>query len=123
MTIKNKSFGEKMKLRIYNLILKIIKFTESLPKNDEVCKVANNQLIRSATSVCANYVEATAGTTKKDFSNFLSYSLKSANESKFWLALLKDTKKGNKNTIDGLLKELIEISNILGTSISTMKKK
>ncbi|MFA6295986.1 MAG: four helix bundle protein [Patescibacteria group bacterium] len=70
MTEENKSFGEKMKVRIYNLILKIIKFTESLPKNDEVCRVAINQLIRSGTSICANYVEATAGTSKKDFSNF-----------------------------------------------------
>ena len=110
-----------MKLRIYKLILSTIKFIDPLPKNDSVCRVVNDQLTRSITSVGANYIEAIAGVSKKDFSNFLSYALKSANESKFWFALIRDSGKADKIVVDPLLKELTEISNILGASIGTMK--
>lgn len=123
MRKNNKAFKEELKKRIYRFILRLIKFTETLPKNNEVCRVARGQLIRSGTSVGANYIEAIAGSSKKDFTNFLSHSLKSANESKFWLALLRDTSKGDKNGINELLKELIEISNILASSIRTLKGK
>jgi len=48
--------------------------------------------------------------------------LKSANESKVWLALLRDTNKGDKKELNWLMNELIEVSNILASSIITMKK-
>ena len=119
----NKAFSESFKRRIYTFILRLIKFVETLPKSDDLCRVARDQLIRSGTSIGANYVEAIAGSSKKDFTNFLSHSLKSANESKFWLALLRDSDKGSKSEINELLKELIEIANILGSSIRTLKGK
>jgi|SRR3989344_932548 len=121
--MENSEFKQDFKKRIYALILKIIKFIELLPKNDDVCRIIRNQLIRSSTSIGANYIEAMAGSSRKDFTNFLSHSLKSANESKFWLALLRDTNKGNKDQTQVLLKELIEISNILGSSIRTLRMK
>ncbi len=121
--MENSEFKQDFKKRIYALILKIIKLIELLPKNDDVCRITRNQLIRSSTSIGANYIEAIAGSSRKDFTNFLSYSLKSANESKFWLALPRDTNKGNKDQTQVLLKELIEISNILGSSIRTLKMK
>ena len=121
--MENTEFKQNFKKRIYALILKIIKFIELLPKNDDVCRIIRNQLIRSSTSIGANYIEAMAGSSRKDFTNFLSHSLKSANESKFWLALLRDTNKGNKDQTQVLLKELIEISNILGSSIRTLRMK
>lgn len=123
MKQNNKQFSEDFKRRIYKFILRLIKFIETLPKNDDLCRVARDQLIRSGTSLGANYVEAIAGSSKKDFTNFLCHSLKSANESKFWLALLRDSNKGDKAEINELLKELIEIANILGSSIKTLKNK
>jgi len=119
----NRAFSENLKIRIYKFILRLIKFVEKLPKNDDLCRVARYQLIRSGTSIGANYIEAIAGSSKKDFTNFLTHSLKSANESKFWLALLRDTGKGDKTEINGLLEELIEIANILALSIRTLKEK
>lgn len=80
-----------------------------------------NQVIRSGTSVGANYIEAQCASSKKDFINFLHHSLKPANESKFWLALLRDTGKLNKDTASSLLIELDEISRILGASLLTAK--
>jgi len=123
MKQNNKAFSENLKTRIYRFILRLIKFIETLPKNDDLCRVARNQLIKSGTSIGANYVEAIAGSSKKDFTNFLSHSLKSANESKFWLALLRDAGKGSKPEINNLLKELIEIANILASSVRTLKGK
>ncbi len=123
MERNNKEFSQDLKVRIYKFILRLIKFIELLPKNDDLCRVARGQLIRSGTSIGANYIEAIAGSSKKDFANFLTHSLKSANESKFWLAILRDSDKGDKKSINDLLQELIEISNILGSSVRTLKNK
>lgn len=123
MVKDNRTFKEEFKKRIYRFILRLIKFIETLPKNDDFCRIARDQLLRSGTSIGANYIEAIAASSRKDFANFLSYSLKSANESKFWFALIRDTGKGNKNEIEILLKELIEISNIFGSSIKTLRGK
>jgi four helix bundle protein len=111
-----------LKQRVYIYALKIIKFIDSLPK-DQSCKIIGNQLLRSATSIGANIIEAQASSTKKDFTNFFNYSLKSANESKFWLGLLRDSGKADRNKVDGLLKETTELANILGSSILTLKGK
>ena len=115
-------FKAELKRRIYAWILKLIKFLDSLPK-DTITQRIVDQLFRSGGSVGANYIEAQASSSKKDFANFLHYSLKSANESKFWLALLRDTKRGDVAEINQLLDELIQIANILGASILTVKGK
>lgn len=117
----NKAFSEKLKRRIYKFIIELVKFVETLPKNDSLCRIAIDQLLRSGTSIGANYVEAIAGSSKRDFTNFLTHALKSANESKFWLALLRDTGKGDRDKINSLLNELLEISNIIGSSVRTLK--
>jgi len=110
-----------LRQRIYKWILELVQFTDSLSNYDQMAKIGKDQLLRSGTSIGANYIEAIAGSTRKDFTNFLSHALKSANESKFWLSLLKDTKKGNLTKIDTLLKELIQIANILASSIKTLR--
>jgi len=51
----------------------------------------------------------------------LHHSLKSANESKFWLCILKDSKRATQEETEKLLKELIEIANIFGSSLLTLK--
>ncbi|MFA4818322.1 MAG: four helix bundle protein [Patescibacteria group bacterium] len=115
-------FKNEFKKRLYSFVLKLIKFIDSLPKG-VVSEVMGKQLLRSGTSILANYVEANSASSKKDFINFFTHSLKSANESKVWLALLKDTNKGNKQELGRLLVELIELSNILASSILTLKNK
>lgn len=112
-----------LKKRVYLYALSIIKFIDNLNKNDFTIQIIVKQLLRSATSIGANIIEAQAGSSKKDFTNFFTYALKSANESKFWLGLLKDSGKGNKDEINKLLQETIELTNILGSSIITLKGK
>lgn len=112
-----------LKRRAYFYALAIIKFIDSLDKKDFSTNVISKQLLRSATSIGANIIEAQAGSTKKDFTNFFSYALKSANESKFWLGLFRDSGKANKEKVNALLQETTELSNILGSSILTLKGK
>lgn len=115
-------FKMELKTRIYIWVVRLIKFLDMLPKDTMTQRIAD-QLLRSGASIGANYIEAQASSSKKDFINFFHHSLKSANESKFWLALLRDTDRGDKREIEISLRELIEIANILGSSILTAKGK
>lgn len=93
-----------------------------MPQNP-ITKVIVDQLIRSGTSILSNYIEAGASSSRKDYTNFFHHALKSANESKVWLALLRDTRNGDREEIAWLLKELQELSDILASSILTLKGK
>ena len=118
----NAKFKEEFKQRLYAWVLRLIKYIDKLPR-DSVCNIMGKQLLRSGTSVLANYIEAQSASSKKDFINFFTYSLKSANESKVWIALLRDTHKGDIDELNWLLRELIEIANIIASSILTLKGK
>jgi four helix bundle protein len=115
-------FKNEFKKRLYIFVLRLVKFIDKLSK-DSVSEVMGRQLLRSGTSILANYIEANSASSRKDFINFFTHSLKSANESKVWLTLLRDTGKGNKTEVEWLLQELVEIANIIATSIITMKGK
>jgi four helix bundle protein len=65
----------------------IIKFCRTI-KIDQITKPLINQLVRSATSVGANYMEANQASSKKDFKNKIKISQKEANESKHWLRMI-----------------------------------
>jgi four helix bundle protein len=122
--MENKSSKHKIKLkdRTYQYSIKMIEFLDNLPK-DNSAQIISKQLLRSATSIGANIVEAQASSSKKDFTKYFNYSLKSANESVYWLNLLKNAKKINNNQIEYLLNETKELAKILGSSILTLKGK
>lgn len=105
-----------LKKRTYIYALKIIQYINSLDKKDLSVEVIAKQLLRSATSIGTNIIEAQAGRSKKDFTNFYTHVLKSANESKFWLGFLRDSKKADQEITEQLLQETREIANILGAS-------
>lgn len=107
--------------RIYKYALDVIKFVDKLPKNT-ASRIMAKQLIRSGTSVSANIIEARAASSKKDYINFYLHALKSANESKLWIGLLRDSGKIIEVDANKLLNETIEIAKILGASVVTMKK-
>lgn len=110
-----------LKRRAYLYALDVIRFMDTLDRRDISVMVIAKQLLRSATSIGANIIEAQAGSTRKDFTNFFTHALKSANESKFWLGLLRDSGKARRGDVEKLLQETIEIANILGSSILTLK--
>lgn len=108
------------KRRLYIFTLKLIEFIDKLP-NDNVSKRIGDQLLRSGTSVIGNYIEGQSSSSKKDFTNFFNHSLKSANESKLWFAILRDSKRAK--NINWFLQELNEYSKIFASSILTLKNK
>ncbi len=113
-----------IKYRAYSFSLDIIDLLALLPRN-YIFETIGKQLLRSATSIGANIIEAQAGKSRRDFGNFYQIALKSSNETKYWLSILKEKdKNGNaQDKIGALLKEAIEISNMLGASIITLKNK
>jgi len=111
-----KSRGE-FKKRIYFFTLKLIEFIDSLPK-DNVSQRIGDQLFGSGTSVISNYIEATAATTKKELNNYTIASLKFANETKLWLALVRDSKRAKAEKVKWFIDELDDISSILASSIN-----
>ncbi|MEW6008543.1 MAG: four helix bundle protein [Candidatus Omnitrophota bacterium] len=119
---KSDDFKEKFKQRLYDFVLKLINFLDSLAK-DNVSRRISDQLLRSGTSILGNYIEGKSASSKKEFTNFFNTSLKSANESKLWLTLLRDAKRANTEEVTWFLKELDEISNIFASSILTLKGK
>jgi len=115
------NFKNEFNKRIYKYALNVIKFVDKLPK-DTTSQVMAKQLIRSGTSVSANIIEAKAASSKKDYINFYLHALKSANESKLWIGLIRDSKKITETDANKLLDETMEIAKILGASVVTMKK-
>lgn len=122
--LKTETQNEKtdLKIRCYYFSIKIIKFLHSLPEK-RVYWVIADQLMRSATSIGANIVEAKSSSSRKDFIKFYEIALKSANESKYWLGLLRDATEADKNQVQTLLQETEEISRMLGASVLTLKNK
>ncbi len=111
-----------LKYRCYYFSIEIIKFLGVLPEK-RIYWVISDQLLRSATSIGANIVEAKASSSKRDFIKFFEIALKSANETKYWLGLLRDSTQADKDKINSLLKEVEEISKMLGSSLLTLKNK
>ncbi|MBI4097652.1 MAG: four helix bundle protein [Candidatus Levybacteria bacterium] len=106
--------------RALKFAVNVIRFTKTLP-NERAFWVITDQLIRSACSIGANMTEAGSASSKKDYLNFYSYALKSANETIYWLTLLDELSSNSKN-IEPLIKEAEEFCRILAASIITMKK-
>ena len=115
-------FKVEFKKRLYRFTLTLIEFIDKLP-SDNVARRIGDQLLRSGTSIIGNYIEGQSASSKKDFINYFNTSLKSCNESKLWLALLRDTKRAQPTHVEPLLKELDEITKIFASSILTLKGK
>lgn len=124
--MKNQKYPKEkdIKCRSYVFAIKVIKFIRKLPRDDYALEVIIKQLLRSVTSIGANIIEAQASSSRKDFTNFYHYALKSANETRFWLGLLRDSEFfKDTQEVDELLNEAIELSNILGKCIISLKNK
>ncbi len=118
----NSKIKSEFRARCYNYSIMIIKALRALP-DEPIYRVLSNQLLRSATSIGANIVEAKSASSKRDYIKYYEIALKSANESKYWLGLFRDGLDMNKAEINALLKENTEIANILASSVLTMKGK
>lgn len=122
MLDEKESLKKDFKRRLYEFTLALIEFIDKLPR-DNTSRRLGDQLLRSGTSVIGNFVEGKSASSRRDFINYYTISLKSANETKLWLSLLKDSKRARSDEVEELLREMDEISRILAASILTLKKR
>jgi len=115
--LTNEEFNEKWRKLIKQFALKVISLSDELPKK-ESARVINKQLLRSATSVAANFRAACRGRSKQEYFSKICIVVEEADETQFWLELLQESKLIDETKITPLL---IEISEILAitTSIKT----
>ena len=107
--------------RTFAFSLEIIKLANKVNHNLENTIILK-QLIRCATSVGANVHEAKGGHTKKDFINYHSIALKSANETGYWLRLLSVTNTTLEANIDPLVSEAEELAKIIASIRNNSQK-
>jgi four helix bundle protein len=100
----------------------VIRLCRSL-KQDSLTKPVIQQLIRSATSVGANYMEANAASSKKDFRNKIYICKKEAQETKHWLRMLAQCAPGSKEGIRKLWQECHELTLIFHKITISLREK
>lgn len=118
----NLKFKSDLRKRCYEFALKIIELTNSLPNKRSAWVIAD-QLIRSATSIGANLIEARASSSRLEFKKFYEIALKSANETQYWLELLLGAGLTDKAAIDPLLKEALELGNMIAAGVIKLKSR
>lgn len=111
-----------LRTRCYKFSLEVIGLTDVLPNKRSAWVIAD-QLIRAATSIGANLVEARASSSRLEFKKFYEISLKSANETKYWLGLLRDAGLADAGKVDILLSEVNELANMLAAGVMKLKNK
>lgn len=113
----------------YDLEERVSNFGESVIKTIKLIKISSlnenciKQLLKSSTSIGANYMEANHASSKKDFSNKIYLSRKEANETKYWLRMLATTEPDLKTTCLELWKEAHELTLILVSISQKIKNK
>jgi four helix bundle protein len=112
---------EEMKERTKSFAKEIINLCRKLPKSREG-RLIGDQMFRSGTSVAANYRAACRGRSKAEFISKLAIVEEEADETLFWLELIKEMKILNHPSLDLLMKENDEIIAIIVSSIRTARR-
>ena len=112
---------EILKERTKKFALQIIELVEELP-NTVTCRAIGGQLVRSGTSVGANYRAACRGRSKREFNSKLHIVLEEADESLFWLEIIYEKNYCPQIRIESLMKEADELTAIFAKSYYTAKR-
>ena len=113
---------EQLKKRTKEFAKNIIHLCRNLPNNREG-RLIGDQMFRSGTSVAANYRAACRGRSKAEFVSKLAIVEEEADETMFWLEVIKEMGIYKEPVVEDLIKESDEIVAIIVSSIRTVKKK
>ncbi len=113
---------EEMKARTKQFALRVIRLVESLP-NGKTANVIGNQLLRSGTSVGANYRAACRGKSTADILHKLAIVEEEADESLYWLELLIESEIVTEKKLSVLMSDINEIVAMTVSSIKTLRSK
>lgn len=115
-------FKSDINQRAYTFGLNVIKLADSLP-NKRAAWIIADQVIRSATSIGANMREGKSSSSRLEYKKFYEIALKSANETHYWLTLLKDANLVATSKVGGLIKEVEELCKMLASGVIKLKTK
>ncbi len=113
--------ADELKARTKKFVIRIVKLFRLLPKTEEA-RVIGKQVLRSGTSVAANYRAACRSRSKAEFIAKIGVVVEEADETVFWLELLVDTDIVQQSRMDDLLVEANELLAIFAASQRTVKK-
>ena len=111
---------QEMKKRTKQFALRVMKLVGALPQNT-VARAIGNQLVRSGTSVGANYRSACRGRSKAEFAAKLGIVVEEADESAYWLELIIEGQLLTPNLVEPLLQEANELTAIMAASRKTAR--
>jgi four helix bundle protein len=110
-----------LKTKSYKFALRIIKLAKFL-NQEKKGFILSKQIIRSGTAVGALIREAEFGQSKLDFISKMSIGLKEANETEYWLNLLKDSDYINIDNFESMDQDCLELIKLLVSTIKTTKQ-
>jgi len=113
---------EQLKLRTKNIGLEIIKLIDDLPNKPSAWAVSK-QIVRSSTSIGANYRAACRAKSMADFLNKLKIVEEETDETLYWLEIIEETTLLDIDKITLIKRETEEILSIIVASIKTTKSK
>lgn len=112
--------AEDLPQRTKRFALRVVRLYKSLPKSDDA-RILGKQILRSGTSVGANYRAACRARSRAEFVAKLGIVLEEADETVFWLELMRDSGVFPEAKLADLVKEANELVSIFVTSIRTAK--
>jgi four helix bundle protein len=119
---EKEQFVERFRQRTKQLALDVIGFSKDLPKTEEAI-IMKRQLLRSSTSVAANYRAACRARSSAEFYSKISVVIEEADETLFWLELLAESGTTTENRVTELKKEATEILSVMAKARSNTTKK
>lgn len=108
--------------RLVRFTVSIMHFASEL-RQDRSLWAAADQIIRSGSSIGANVIEAKSASSRKDYIKFFEIALKSANETKYWLIVIREYNAKYRPNAEKLFAEADELCRIIGSSVLTLKGK
>lgn len=116
--MKNENLQNRTKI----FAVRIIKLGTALPKNS-IGNIISKQIIRSGTSVGANYRAACVARSNKELSAKLNIVLEEVDETCYWLEIIKEIRLIKESKLTDLYDEANQLKAIMLTSLKTLKKK
>lgn len=110
-----------LKERTTKFAIRVMKLVRAFPKSEE-SRIIARQILRSATSVAANYRAVCRSRSRKDFIAKMAIVLEESDETQFWLELLVASEIMKPELLENLMKEANELTSIFSASLRTAKK-
>jgi four helix bundle protein len=120
MNMDNFEFGERMRQRTKQFALEIVKFYKNLPRSAEA-RILGRQVLRSGTSVAANYRAVCRAKSSADFISKMGTVVEETDETMLWLELLGETVVPSDDKLKKLKLETNELLRIFSCSLSTAR--